>query len=235
MPTTPTRRQLLSFLLLSGLAASAASSFAQAPAPPAPKPNIVFILADDLGYNDIEPFGASVVKTPSLSRLANEGMKFTQAYCGTSVCAPSRCILMTGLHAGHAYIRANRATPPEGQEPLPAGTFTLPMRAMRPTSFRVMSTTMTFSARFLAERRSASAAARSAVAPGSRGAVPFIGRHSMCVPTVRKNSSGDAEQIACVPRSTNPPQAPRCPASSIAITPDGSPRSGARSRKVKLI
>src|SRR5688572_24987447 len=124
MHITATRRWLPTLLIFIGIAASAASSFAQAPQ--SPKPNIVFILADDLGYKDIEPLGASVVKTPSLSRLAGEGMKFTQAYCGTSVCAPSRCILMTGLHAGHAYIRANRATPPEGQEPLPAGTFTLP-------------------------------------------------------------------------------------------------------------
>ena len=123
---TASRRQFLASLAVTALATSASPQFTLAQAPPAPRPNVIFILADDLGYNDIEPFGASVVKTPSLSRLAAEGMRFTQSYCGTSVCAPSRCILMTGLHSGHAHIRANRATPPEGQEPLPEGTFTLP-------------------------------------------------------------------------------------------------------------
>ena len=67
------------------------------------KPNIIFILADDLGYGDIEPYGQAKIKTPFLSRLAEEGMLFTQFYAGTSVCAPSRSALMTGQHTGHTY------------------------------------------------------------------------------------------------------------------------------------
>jgi arylsulfatase A len=90
------------------------------------KPNIVFILADDLGYGDIGVFGQQKIRTPHLDRLAREGMKLTQVYAGNAVCAPSRCVLMTGKHPGHAYIRDNRELKPEGQEPLPAGTVTLP-------------------------------------------------------------------------------------------------------------
>ncbi|MDX2190704.1 MAG: arylsulfatase [Bacteroidota bacterium] len=71
------------------------------------KPNIIFILADDLGYGDIEPYGQSIIKTPRLATLAQQGMKFNRAYCGNTVCAPSRCALMTGKHMGHAYIRSN--------------------------------------------------------------------------------------------------------------------------------
>ncbi len=89
------------------------------------RPNIIFILADDLGYADLGCYGQEKIKTPHLDRLAAEGIRFTQGYCGTSVCAPSRCVLMTGLHAGHAHIRANRGGGFEGEEPLPAGTFTV--------------------------------------------------------------------------------------------------------------
>lgn len=70
-------------------------------------PNIVFILADDLGYGDLGCFGQKVLKTPRLDRLAGEGMRFTQFYAGSTVCAPSRCVLMTGLHTGHCLIRGN--------------------------------------------------------------------------------------------------------------------------------
>jgi arylsulfatase A-like enzyme len=82
-------------------------------------------MADDLGYADVGCFGQRKIKTPILDHMATEGIRFTQAYCGTSVCAPSRCILMTGLHAGHSHIRANRESKPEGQEPLLANTFTV--------------------------------------------------------------------------------------------------------------
>ena len=71
------------------------------------KPNLIFILADDLGYGDLGCFGQKKIKTPNLDRLASEGMKLTQFYAGSTVCAPSRCVLMTGLHTGHAYIRGN--------------------------------------------------------------------------------------------------------------------------------
>ncbi|HZB13558.1 MAG TPA: sulfatase-like hydrolase/transferase, partial [Chryseolinea sp.] len=72
-----------------------------------PRPNIVFILADDLGYGEIEPFGQALIKTPNLSRMAKEGMILTNHYAGTSVCAPSRCSLITGLHTGHSEVRGN--------------------------------------------------------------------------------------------------------------------------------
>src|SRR5688500_9613570 len=72
------------------------------------KPNIVFMLADDLGYADIGAYGQKKIRTPNLDRMAAEGMKFTQHYSGSPVCAPSRCVLMTGKHSGHAYIRNNR-------------------------------------------------------------------------------------------------------------------------------
>lgn len=75
------------------------------------KPNIIFILADDLGYGDLGCYGQKKIKTPNLDRLAAEGMRFTQCYAGTTVCAPSRASLMTGLHTGHTRIRGNAALP----------------------------------------------------------------------------------------------------------------------------
>jgi arylsulfatase A-like enzyme len=71
------------------------------------RPNIILITADDLGYGDLGCYGQKNFKTPHLDRLAAEGMRFTQAYAGSTVCAPSRCALMTGLHTGHARIRGN--------------------------------------------------------------------------------------------------------------------------------
>lgn len=69
------------------------------------KPNIIFILADDLGYGDVGSYGQKQFNTPNLDRMAAEGMRFTQGYAGATVCAPSRCVLMTGLHGGHARVR----------------------------------------------------------------------------------------------------------------------------------
>jgi arylsulfatase A len=89
------------------------------------RPNIVFILADDLGYRELGCFGQTLIKTPNLDRLAQQGMRFTQHYSGNAVCAPSRCVLLTGKHPGHAYVRDNGSTPPEGQEPIPADEVTL--------------------------------------------------------------------------------------------------------------
>lgn len=91
----------------------------------ADRPNIIFILADDLAQGDLGCYGQKLIKTPNLDRLASEGTRFTQAYSGTSVCAPSRSSLMTGLHMGHCPIRANREIGKEGQMPLPAGTVTV--------------------------------------------------------------------------------------------------------------
>jgi arylsulfatase A-like enzyme len=74
------------------------------------KPNIVFILADDLGYGDVGCYGQKQIATPNIDRLATEGIRFTNAYAGDAECAPSRCTLMTGLHTGHSRVRANSAT-----------------------------------------------------------------------------------------------------------------------------
>ena len=93
---------------------------------PAGKPNIIFILADDLGYGDLGCYGQKQIQTPNIDRLAAEGMRFTDHYAGTTVCAPSRCSLMTGLHTGHTYVRGNNEVQPMGQLPLPADTATLP-------------------------------------------------------------------------------------------------------------
>jgi arylsulfatase A-like enzyme len=71
------------------------------------KPNIIFILADDLGYGDLGCYGQAKIRTPNLDQLAVEGMRFTDFYAGSTVCAPSRCALMTGMHTGHAWIRGN--------------------------------------------------------------------------------------------------------------------------------
>ncbi len=91
----------------------------------AERPNVVFILADDLGYRELGCFGQKKIRTPNLDALARQGMRLTQHYCGNAVCAPSRCVLMTGKNPGHAYVRNNRSTPPEGQQPIPASEVTL--------------------------------------------------------------------------------------------------------------
>ena len=83
------------------------------------QPNIIYILADDLGYGDLSCYGQKKFKTPNIDRLAKEGMLFTQHYSGSTVCAPSRSALMTGQHTGHTYIRGNKEVRPEGQHPLP--------------------------------------------------------------------------------------------------------------------
>jgi arylsulfatase A len=88
-------------------------------------PNIIFILADDLGYGELGCYGQKKIKTPFIDRLASQGLKFTSAYAGNAVCAPSRCVLMTGDHSGHAWVRDNRSYPPEGQTPMPASTVTV--------------------------------------------------------------------------------------------------------------
>jgi len=89
------------------------------------KPNIIFILSDDLAQGDLGCYGQKLIQTPVLDRMAREGTRYTQAYCGTTVCAPSRTSLMIGQHTGHSPIRGNREIGAEGQMPLPAGTFTV--------------------------------------------------------------------------------------------------------------
>lgn len=106
------------------------------------QPNIIYILADDLGYAELGCYGQQQIETPNIDKLAECGMRFTQNYAGTAVSAPSRCITFTGLHSGHAYIRGNDEmrergevwsheamladSTLEGQRPLPAGTITIP-------------------------------------------------------------------------------------------------------------
>jgi arylsulfatase A-like enzyme len=92
---------------------------------PAKQPNIIFILSDDIAQGDLGCYGQSLIRTPNLDRMAAEGTRYTQAYSGTTVCAPSRTSLMTGLHMGHSPVRANREIKPEGQMPLPAETVTV--------------------------------------------------------------------------------------------------------------
>jgi len=108
---------LVQALLLMTLVAKAASGGIP--------PNIIFILADDLGYGDVGCFGQKKILTPRMDRLASEGMRFTQHYAGNAVCAPSRCVLMTGLHPGHAFIRDNAEVKPEGQMSLPENAATI--------------------------------------------------------------------------------------------------------------
>ncbi|SEN09098.1 Arylsulfatase A [Duganella sp. CF517] len=95
--------------ILGALAAIAAAPAIAAPPAGARRPNIVFILADDMGYGDAAAYGQRKIATPNIDRLAREGMLFTQGYAGAPVCGPSRCALMTGLHTGHARIRDNTA------------------------------------------------------------------------------------------------------------------------------
>lgn len=90
----------------------------------ADKPNIIFILSDDIAMGDLGCYGQKLIQTPNLDKMAAEGTRFTQAYSGTTVCAPSRSSLMTGLHMGHCPVRSNRELKPEGQLPLPEGTLT---------------------------------------------------------------------------------------------------------------
>jgi arylsulfatase A-like enzyme len=88
---------LLSTLLLGCLPAALAQE----------KPNLIYILADDLGYGDLGSYGQKTIQTPHLDRMAQEGLRFTHFYAGSTVCGPSRCCLMTGKHTGHATVRGN--------------------------------------------------------------------------------------------------------------------------------
>ena len=105
--------------------------------PAADHPNIIYILADDLGYSELGCYGQKTILKPNIDRLATEGIKFTQHYSGQAVCAPARCSLLTGYHMGHAYIR-NNSNPPQrmsaykndgifpGQVAIPDSSITIP-------------------------------------------------------------------------------------------------------------
>lgn len=103
-------------LLLAVLTSTAVAIPAQA----AEKPNIIFILADDLGYGDLGCYGQEKIQTPNLDRMAKEGVRFTQAYAGSTVCAPSRSVLMTGQHGGHTRVRSNAVKPLLPEDVTPA-------------------------------------------------------------------------------------------------------------------
>ena len=94
-------------------------------ATPQRPPNIVLIMADDLGYAELGSYGQQKIRTPHLDQLARQGMRFTRNYSGNAVCAPSRCVLMTGQHPGHASIRNNSEVQPEGQRAIPTSDITL--------------------------------------------------------------------------------------------------------------
>jgi len=135
MNSKPSRRNFIKLMSLSTAALAMPKSF-ESFASIKRKPNVIFILADDLGYSDLSCNGQKRFKTPNIDKLAADGLKFTQAYSGSPVCAPSRCSLLTGKHTGHSYIRDNDELAErgdvwkdfikfEGQRPIPAGTFTL--------------------------------------------------------------------------------------------------------------
>ncbi|WP_152052131.1 arylsulfatase [Tautonia marina] len=106
MPRIALRLALMALMTL----VTTAGATQEARAKPKP-PNIIFIMADDLGYGDLGSYGQKTIPTPNLDRLAAEGTRFTQVYAGSTVCAPSRCVLMTGYHSGHARVRGNDRVP----------------------------------------------------------------------------------------------------------------------------
>jgi len=118
------RRDFLKVTALAALGGKALAAGSRAK-----KPNIIFIMADDLGYAELGCYGQQKIETPHIDRLAREGMRFTDYYTGSAVCAPARCTLMTGLHGGHAYVRSNMEVGGwetfKGQLPLPAETVTV--------------------------------------------------------------------------------------------------------------
>lgn len=103
--------------------------------PPRRAPNIVLLLADDLGYGELGCYGQQKIRTPRIDGLAREGVRFTQFYAGAPVCAPSRCVLVTGQHNGHTPVRDNFEVKPEGQMALPADSVTI-AEALREAGYR---------------------------------------------------------------------------------------------------
>ena len=90
------------------------------------KTNIILIMVDDAGYGDFGCYGQKLFTTPNIDRMAASGMLFTQHYSGSTVCAPTRCSIMNGVHTGHAFVRGNREVQPEGQAPIPSDMITIP-------------------------------------------------------------------------------------------------------------
>ncbi|GAB5405815.1 MAG: arylsulfatase [Aureliella sp.] len=107
------------------LAALAISAWLATNVSAAERPNLIFVLSDDIAQGDLGCYGQELIKTPRLDQMAAEGTLYMQAYCGTSVCAPSRSSFFTGLHTGHCPVRGNYEVPPEGQLPLPDDVVTI--------------------------------------------------------------------------------------------------------------
>jgi choline-sulfatase len=123
-----TRPSLLPAILSAVCLAAATFPHAHAAVPAAADarpPNIVFFLCDDLGTGDLGVLGSKDIQTPNIDALFARGTRLSWHWAGNAVCAPSRCVLMTGKHPGHAVVRSNREVKPEGQAPMPAGTVTL--------------------------------------------------------------------------------------------------------------
>ena len=114
--------KVLDSMLLAGAALAAGACTGEKPAS---TPNVVFILADDLGWGDLSCYGQKNFETPNIDAIARNGVRFTQCYSGTTVSAPSRSCLLTGTHSGHTPVRGNLELDPEGQFPLPDGTRTI--------------------------------------------------------------------------------------------------------------
>lgn len=108
------RRQFLKGLAASAVGAATVTTWSACSTPVSRKPNVIYILADDLGYGDLSCFGQTFFQTPNLDTMAAEGMIFTDHYAGSTVCAPSRASLMTGFHTGHSWVRGNYETGPHG-------------------------------------------------------------------------------------------------------------------------
>jgi len=101
-------RSLLNLLLpLCALSACVTQGTTPVATPAKGKPNIIFILADDLGYGELGVYGQKLIATPRLDEMAGQGLRFSQFYAGNTVCAPSRAVLMTGKHMGHVSVRGN--------------------------------------------------------------------------------------------------------------------------------
>ena len=124
MTRPPLCAAFLSAVCLAGVSLPVAHAAPAAAAGPRP-PNIVFFLCDDLGTGDVGALGGKDIQTPNIDALFARGTRLTWHWAGNAVCAPSRCVLMTGKHPGHAVVRSNREVKPEGQFPMPAGTLTL--------------------------------------------------------------------------------------------------------------
>jgi len=106
----------LLLIVVTGLGGISSNCMAEVTDSRVVRPNIIWIMADDLGYGDLGCYGQKEIRTPCIDRLAGEGMRFTQCYAGSTVCAPARCVLMTGKHTGHCRVRGNSARLPESRE-----------------------------------------------------------------------------------------------------------------------